>query len=37
MLYVLLIVLVSTAVMQIRYLNLAMEHFGNTETVGVTH
>lgn len=34
-LYVLLIVLVSTAVMQIRYLNLAMEHFGNTETVPV--
>ena len=32
-LYVLLLVLISTAVMQIRFLNLAMEHFGNTETV----
>ena len=34
-LYVLLFVLVATAVLQIRYLNLAMEHFGNTETVPV--
>jgi len=34
-LYVLLFVLAGTAVLQIRYLNLAMEHFGNTETVPV--
>ena len=35
LLYALLFVLVATAVLQIRYLNLAMEHFGNTETVPV--
>mmetsp|Transcript_32288 Transcript_32288/g.53371 ORF Transcript_32288/g.53371 Transcript_32288/m.53371 type:complete len:400 (+) Transcript_32288:88-1287(+) len=34
-LYCLLLVLVSTAILQIRYLNLAMQHFGNTETVPV--
>mmetsp|Transcript_7896 Transcript_7896/g.25268 ORF Transcript_7896/g.25268 Transcript_7896/m.25268 type:complete len:284 (-) Transcript_7896:465-1316(-) len=34
-LYVLLFVLVATAVLQIRYLNIAMENFGNTETVPV--
>lgn len=32
-LYLLLLVLTSTAVLQIRYLNMAMERFGNTETV----
>jgi len=34
-LYLLLLVLISTAVLQIRYLNRAMENFGNTETVPV--
>lgn len=33
--YVLLVVLVTTAVLQVKYLNLAMRHFGNTETVPV--
>jgi len=34
-LYLLLFVLASTAVLQLRYLNQAMENFGNTETVPV--
>mmetsp|Transcript_29396 Transcript_29396/g.90090 ORF Transcript_29396/g.90090 Transcript_29396/m.90090 type:complete len:443 (-) Transcript_29396:411-1739(-) len=33
--FMLLLVLVVTAVLQIRYLNVAMENFGNTETVPV--
>ncbi len=33
--YLLLLVLAVTAVLQIRYLNIAMENFGNTETVPV--
>ena len=33
--YLLVLVLTSTAVLQIRYLNMAMERFGNTETVPV--
>ena len=32
-LYLLLVLLAATAILQIRYLNTAMEHFGNTETV----
>ena len=34
-LYLLALVLAATAVLQIRYLNTAMERFGNTETVPV--
>ena len=34
-LYLLVLVLAATAVLQIRYLNTAMERFGNTETVPV--
>ena len=36
-LYLLLLVLASTAILQIRYLNQAMEKFGNTETVKRMH
>lgn len=33
--YLLLLILIATAILQLRYLNIAMEHFGNTETVPV--
>ena len=33
--YLLMLVLIVTAILQIRYLNIAMENFGNTETVPV--